>query len=79
MYRLAPHVKNCLPMQEIHETQFLSLSHEDALEKEIATHPSILAWKFAWTEEPGGLWSMGSQSWTCLSNWTPSSIPMSTI
>ena len=61
MYRLGPQAKNCLPVLEIHETQFLSLSHEDALEKEIETHPSILAWKFAWTEEPGGLWSMGSQ------------------
>ena len=36
-----------------------SLDQEDALEKEIATHSSILAWKSAWTEEPGGLWSMG--------------------
>ena len=34
---------------------------EDALEKEMATHPSILAWRIPWTEEPGGLQSMGSQ------------------
>ena len=34
---------------------------EDALKKEIATHSSILAWEIPWTEEPGGLWSMGSQ------------------
>ena len=33
----------------------------DPLEKEMATHPSILAWKIPWTEEPGGLQSMGSQ------------------
>ena len=36
-------------------------SQEDPLEKEIATHSSILAWKTPWTEEPGGLQSMGSQ------------------
>ena len=35
---------------------------EDPLEKEMATHSSILAWKIPWTEEPGGLQSMGSQS-----------------
>ena len=38
-----------------------SLSQEDPLEKEMATHSSILAWKIPWTEEPGGLQSMGSQ------------------
>ena len=37
---------------------------EDPLEKEMATHSSILAWKIPWTEEPGGLQSMGSQSQT---------------
>ena len=35
--------------------------HEDILEKEMATHSSVLAWKIPWTEEPGGLQSMGSQ------------------
>ena len=39
--------------------QFLGL--EDLLEKEMATHSSILAWKIPWTEEPGGLQSMGLQ------------------
>ena len=43
------------------ETRVLSLSWEDPLEKEMATHSSTLAWKIAWTEEPGGLQSMGSQ------------------
>ena len=43
------------------ETQAQSLDREDLLEKEMATHPSILAWKIAWTEEPGRLQSMGSQ------------------
>ena len=44
------------------ETQVCSPSWEDPLEKEMATHPSILAWKILWTEEPGGLQSMGSQT-----------------
>ena len=43
------------------ETQFQSQGQEDPLEKEMATHPSILAWKISWTEEPGGLQSMWSQ------------------
>ena len=38
-----------------------SLDQEDLLEKEMATHPSILAWKIPWTEEPSRLQSMGSQ------------------
>ena len=37
---------------------------EDPLEEEMATHPSILAWRVPWTEEPGGLQSVGPQSWT---------------
>ena len=44
------------------ETQVQSLGREDLLEKEMATHSSILAWEIPWTEEPGGLQSMGSQS-----------------
>ena len=43
------------------ETWVQSLSWEDPLEKEMATHSSILAWKIPWTEEPGGLQSMGKQ------------------
>ena len=39
-----------------------SLGREDLLEEEMATHYSILAWKIPWTEEPGGLQSMGLQS-----------------
>ena len=53
-----------LPMQEMQETQIQSLGREDPLEKEMATHSSILAWRIPWTEEPGGLQSMGSQSCT---------------
>jgi len=43
------------------ETQVPSLGWEDPLEKEMATHSSTLAWKIPWTEEPGGLQSMGLQ------------------
>ena len=46
------------------EIQVSSLAREDPLEKEMATHFSILAWKIPWTEEPGGLQSMESQSLT---------------
>ena len=53
-------VKNLPSMQE---TQVLSLDWEDPLEEGMATHPSILAWRIPGTEEPGGLWSIGSQSW----------------
>ena len=43
------------------ETQVQSLGWEDPLEKDMATHSSILAWEIPWAEEPGGLQSMGSQ------------------
>ena len=43
------------------ETQVRSLGQEDPLEKEMATHSNILAWKILWTEEPGGLQSVRSQ------------------
>ena len=43
------------------ETWVLSLGREDPLEKEMATHSSILAWRIPWTKEPGGLQSTGSQ------------------
>ena len=43
------------------ETQIQSLGQEDPLEKEMATHSSILAWRIPWTQEPGGLQSIGSQ------------------
>ena len=48
-------------MQVTQETRVWSLDWEDPLEKEMATHYSILAWEIPWTEEPGGLQSMGSQ------------------
>ena len=49
------------PLPAMWETWVQSLGWEDALEKEMATHSSILAWRIPWTEEPGGLQSMGSQ------------------
>ena len=52
------------------ETWVESLGQEDLLEKEMATHSSILAWKIPWMEEPGRLQSVGSQSWTLLSDFT---------
>ena len=52
------------------ETRVRSLSQEDLLEKEMATHSSILACKIPWMEEPGKLQSMGSQSQTQMSDFT---------
>ena len=56
--RVAQMVKNLSAMPE---TQVQSLDQEDPLEKGMATHSSILSWRTPWTEEPGGLQSMGSQ------------------
>ena len=52
-------VKNLLANQE---AQVRSLGREDPLEKEMTTHSSVLAWEIPWTEEPGGLQSMGHKS-----------------
>ena len=57
-FPVAQMVKNLPAMQEM---QVQSLCGEDPLEKGMATHFSILAWRIPWTEEPGGLQSMGSQ------------------
>ena len=54
---MAQLVKNLPAMQE---TLVQSLGEEDPLEEEMATHSSILAWRIPWTEEAGGLYSMGS-------------------
>ena len=59
-------VKNPLVMQELRELQLPSLGGEDPLEEGVATHPCILAWRIPWTEESGGLQSIGSQSLTQL-------------
>ena len=58
-FPVAQMVKNLPAMQE---TWIWSLGWEDPLEKGMATHSSILAWRIPWTEEPGGLQSMGSQT-----------------
>ena len=55
---MAQRLKRLPGMQE---TRVQSLGWEDSLEKEMATHSSTLAWRIPWTEEPGGLQSMGSQ------------------
>ena len=54
-------VKNPPASAEDIETQVQSLGREDPLEEEMAAHSSMLAWEIPWTEEPGGLQSMGSQ------------------
>ena len=56
-------VKNLPAMQEKQELWVRSPGQEDPLEEEMATHSSILAWKIPWTEEPGGLQSMGRKEW----------------
>ena len=58
LHLIAQSVKNLPAVQEI---QVRSLGQEDPLEMEMATHSSILAWRIPWTEEPGGLQSMGLQ------------------
>ena len=55
---MAQRVKRLPAMQE---TCVQSLGREDPLEKEMATHSSVLAWRIPWMEEPGGLQSTGSQ------------------
>ena len=56
-------VKN---LSAVQETWVRSLGREDPLEKGMFTHSSILAWRIPWTEESGGIKSMGPQSWTRL-------------
>ena len=70
---MAQMVKN---LPAVQETWVRSLGQEGLLEKEMATHSSILAWEIPWTEEPDGLQCTGSQSWTRLSDrhlilWNP--------
>ena len=62
---VAQSVKN---LPAVQETQVRSLGQEDPLEKEMANHSSILAWKISWTEESGRLQSMRSQNQTRLSD-----------
>ena len=55
---MAQQVKNLSAMQD---TQVPSLSWEEPLKEEMAAHSGVLAWRISWTEEPGGLQSMGSK------------------
>ena len=56
------HAASPMAMQQTQETQVRPLGQEDPLQKEMATHSSVLAWKTPWTEEPGVQESKGSQS-----------------
>ena len=58
---MAQQVKDLPAMQEMQETWVQSLGWEDPLEEEMATHPSILVGEIPWSEEPGGLQSMGAE------------------
>ena len=62
---VAQSVKN---LPAVQETWVQFLGGKDPLEKEMATHSSIPAWRIPWTEEPGGLQSIGSKSWTQVSD-----------
>ena len=64
-FLVAQMVKN---LPAVQQTWDWSLGQEDSLEKQTATQSSIPAWRIPWTEEPGGLWSVASQSWTWLSD-----------
>ena len=66
---VAQRVKNLPTMQE---TWVQSLAWEDSLEKGMATHSGIVAWRIPWTEEPGGVQSMGSQR--VRHNWATNSL-----
>ena len=55
-------VNNLPAMQETQERKVRSLGQEDPLEESMATHSNILAWRIPWTEETGGLQSVGSQT-----------------
>ena len=58
---MAQWVKNLFATQDTQEMQLPSLGQEDPLENKMAAHSSILAWEIPWTEEPGGLQSIGLQ------------------
>ena len=62
IYSLVAQMVKNLPVTQ--ETQVRSLVRKDPLKEGMVTHFSILAWRIPWTEEPGGLQSMESQSWT---------------
>ena len=57
---VAPYSQQYLPANAREETWVRSLGWEDPLEEDVATHSSVLTWRAPWTEEPGGLQSIGS-------------------
>ena len=57
---MAQSLKNLPAMQEMQKTQVQSMGWKDPLEEGVATHSSRLVWRIPWTEEPGGLQSIGS-------------------
>ena len=61
LYALTLVAQSVNNLPAMHKTWVQFLSQEDPLEKRMATHSTILAWEIPWTEEPGGLQSMGSQ------------------
>ena len=61
LYRASLVAQRLKRLPPVQETRVRSLGQEDPLEKEMATHYSILAWRIPWTEKPGGLQSTGSQ------------------
>ena len=77
---VAQSVKNPPAMQE---SRLRSLGQEDPLEKEMATHPSILAWRIPWTEEPGRLQSMrkweSDTTWDLMTKAPPNTIKVPTL
>ena len=60
-FRASPVTQMVKNLPAVQETWFRSLCLEDPLEKEMATHSNVLPWRIPWTEEPGGLQSVGSQ------------------
>ena len=60
-FQMALWLRIHLPVQEMQETQVRSLGWEDSLEREMATHSSVLTWEIPTAEEPGGLQSIGLQ------------------
>ena len=60
-YRASPVTQMVKNLPAVQETWVRSLGLEDPLEKEMATHSNVLPWRIPWTEEPGGLQSVGSQ------------------
>ena len=61
LYRASLVAQTVKNLSEMQGTQVWSLGQEDPLEKEMAAHSSILAWRIPWTEDPGGLQSMGCE------------------